>query len=256
MPWRQRLTAPSHTSPLLAPMFCCSLGLSEARVDRIPHNTFAGSEASSSAAARSGSGGGERSTHFTVCCAGCGAAVGRLYTEVPTALALIQNLFCLEADRCTSYELGTAELRASGSTAAQQQQQRQPAAAGAAGAAAAAGGAGVPGVDASLVLNLLQRIEHLEASLCTVSRCRPDPEAAVSTCGCDPLSPLSHLPHPLQLQGMQVLHDTQLRELPGYQGDAAACNPAPDIRRQGLQAAGCEQPGWSAPRCDRREMQL
>lgn len=24
----------------------------------------------------------------------------------------------------------------------------------------------------------------------------------------------------LQLQGMQVLHDTQLRGLPGYQGDA------------------------------------
>lgn len=133
-------------------------------MDRIPHNTFAGSEASSSAAARSGSGGGERSTHFTVCCAGCGAAVGRLYTEVPTALALIQNLFCLEADRCTSYELGSAELRASGSTAAQQQQQRQP---------------------EPLVLNLLQRLEHLEASLCNV-------------------------------QGMQVLHDTQLRGLPGY----------------------------------------
>ena len=33
-------------------------------------------------------------------------------------------------------------------------------------------------------------------------------------------SSLCVLPRPLQLQGMQVLHDTQLRELPGYQGDA------------------------------------
>ncbi|KAI7840257.1 hypothetical protein COHA_006039 [Chlorella ohadii] len=162
----------------------CLRGLSEARVDRIPHNTFAGGAASTSAAARNGS---ERSTHFTVCCAACGAAVGRLYTEVPAALAIVYNLFCLEADRCLSYELGSAELRAPGSSAAAQQQQQQPQ--GAAGTAAAAGGAGAPGVDASLVLDLLQRIENLEASLCT-------------------------------LQGMQVLHDTQLRRLPGYQGDA------------------------------------
>lgn len=154
--------------PELVCSACFPAGLSEARVDRIPHNTITGAAASSSGAARSASASGERSTHFTVCCSSCGAAVGRLYTEVPAALSLIHNLFCLEADRCTSYELGSAELRSPGSGAAPQQQQQ-----GAAGVAAAAavGAAGVPGVDASLVLNLLQRIEHLEASLCTVSCC-------------------------------------------------------------------------------------
>lgn len=206
-----RLAAPifAPVSPASRP---CLPGLSEARVDRIPTHTALGAAASSSGAQRSGSAGGERCTHFAVCCAGCGAAVGRLYTDVPASLAPIRNQFCLEAERCTTYELGSAEMRAPGSSGAAQQQQQG----GAAAAAAAAGAGGAPaGVDAGMALDLLQRIEHLEASLCTVSRLRhglanldsPGGEAArswyaPSTAGCVPgarASPLLTGPTPTPL---------------------------------------------------------
>ena len=156
-------------------------------MDRIPTHTSLGGAASSSGSARSASAGGERCTHYAVCCAGCGAAVGRLYTDVPAALAPIRNQFCLEAERCTTYELGSAELRAPGgsSAAAQQQQQQQrggtPGGAGA--AAAAAAGGGPAGVDAGMLLDLLQRIEHLEASLCTVRCCGVGWEVCSRGCG-------------------------------------------------------------------------
>ncbi|EFN54211.1 hypothetical protein CHLNCDRAFT_135693 [Chlorella variabilis] len=153
------LTAPGPA----AANYVAVKGVCDARVDRIAHTA-------------------EHTTHFSLCCAGCGGAVGRLYTEVPPALAPVCNLFCLEVSSCLSYELGSAEVRAPGGgcapAVAQQQQQQQ------------VGGPQLPGAggDATLVLELLARVEHLEASLCT-------------------------------LQGMQVLHDAQLRTLPGYQVD-------------------------------------
>ena len=134
-------------------------------MDRIAHTTIHGS---GSSGGRSG-----RTTYFLVCCGSCGAAVGRLYSEVPPTLAPIHNLFCLEVTRCMSYELGSAEVRAPGSTSRgqQQQQQQQDAAAGRLGGTGEDGlrQVGAAAMDASLVLNLLQRVEQLEASLCTVS---------------------------------------------------------------------------------------
>jgi hypothetical protein len=132
-------------------------------VDRIAHTTIHGS---GSSGGRSG-----RTTYFLVCCGSCGAAVGRLYSEVQPTLAPIHNLFCLEVSRCMSYELGSAEVRAPGSTSRGQQQQQQDAAAGRLGGTGEDGlrQVGAAAMDASLVLNLLQRVEQLEASLCTVS---------------------------------------------------------------------------------------
>ena len=143
-------------------------------MDRIPHTTPDGS---GTAGGGSGSG---RTTHFSVCCSSCGAVVGRLYSEVPPALEPISHLFCLEVSRCASYELGSAEMRApvptSSGSAQAQQQQEAAAAAGRLGSSGEdgqrqrqAGDAGTAaGVDDSLVLELLQRVEQLEASLCTV----------------------------------------------------------------------------------------
>lgn len=137
-PW---LTGLRRCLPRHRPAGCA--GVCDARVDRIAHTA-------------------EHTTHFSLCCAGCGGAVGRLYTEVPPALAPVCNLFCLEVSSCLSYELGSAEVRAPGGgcapAVAQQQQQQQ------------VGGPQLPGAggDATLVLELLARVEHLEASLCTV----------------------------------------------------------------------------------------
>ena len=136
-------------------------------MDRIAHTTIHGS---GSSGGRSG-----RTTYFLVCCGSCGAAVGRLYSEVQPTLAPIHNLFCLEVSRCMSYELGSAEVRAPGSTSGGQQQlqqqQQQDAAAGRLGSTGEDGQpqVGAAAMDASLVLDLLQRVEQLEASLCTVS---------------------------------------------------------------------------------------
>ncbi|KAL4429572.1 hypothetical protein ABPG77_008621 [Micractinium sp. CCAP 211/92] len=171
--------------------FVCLRGATEVRVDSI---------ATASAGLQS-------TVHFSVCCVPCGAAVGRLYTQLPQALAPALNLLCLEDACCLSYELGAAEVRApagggSSSAAAMQQQQQQQqqqqrqqrdprmlgSSTGLAGGAAAGGAAGT---DSPLVLELLQRVEQLEATLCTT-------------------------------QAMLVMHDEQLRELQGYRGDETA----------------------------------
>lgn len=168
--------------------FVCLRGATEVRVDSIP--TASADQQSS--------------VHFSVCCVPCGAAVGRLYTQLPQALAPALSLLCLEDACCLSYELGAAEVRApagagssSAAVAAQQHQQQQgqprdPRMAG--GSGGLAGGSmagGVAGTDPGLVLELLQRVEQLEATLCTT-------------------------------QAMLVMHDEQLRELQGYRGDGTA----------------------------------
>ncbi|KAL4458417.1 hypothetical protein ABPG75_013282 [Micractinium tetrahymenae] len=175
--------------------FVCLRGATEVRVDSIP-TTSAGLH---------------NSVHFSVCCVPCGAAVGRLYTQLPPALAPALNLLCLEDACCLSYELGTAEVRlaagvgssgmAAAAPASQQQQQQQQqqgqrdprllGSSGAVGLGGAATAGGALGTDPALVLELLQRVEQLEATLCTT-------------------------------QAMLVMHDEQLRELQGYRGDVAA----------------------------------
>lgn len=171
----------------------CIAGMSDARVDRIAHTSVSST--------------GQRATFFSLCCGSCGAVVGRTYTEAPAGASRIQNLFCLEVSRCTSYELGSSEMRAA---AAPQQQQLQL-------HRSEDNGVG-PGVDSPLVLDLLQRLEHLEASLCTVGTSL-DYLAAVASPGFEPAA-ADGSPTPVQLQGIQVLHDAQLRTLPGYQADA------------------------------------
>lgn len=128
-------------------------GATEVHVDRIAHTTHAAGSSMSSAAGRS--------TYYAVCCAACGAAAGRLYTEAPPPLAPILHLFCLEAERCQYYELGSAQTRAAGAAGAtpppRQQQQRQQ---------TGGGGGGDEGGE------LLERVEHLEAALLKVRRNR------------------------------------------------------------------------------------
>lgn len=149
------------THPCLT-TFHASAGATEVRVDSIP----------------TANAGLQRSVHFSVCCVPCGAAVGRLYTQLPQALAPALNLLCLEDACCLSYELGSAEVRApagagGGATAAavQQQQQQGEALLGVSGALAkAAAASGAAGIDPGLVLELLQRVEQLEATLCTVGK--------------------------------------------------------------------------------------
>jgi hypothetical protein len=130
--------------------------MSDARVDRIAHTNVSSC--------------GERATHFSLCCGSCGNLVGRTYTEVPAGVSLIQNLFCLEVNRCISYELGSSEMRAAASDPAadalHQRQQQLPQ--GQQQFPGSENGSQGPGMDSPLMLDLLQRLEHLEASLCTV----------------------------------------------------------------------------------------
>ncbi|KAI3435800.1 hypothetical protein D9Q98_001858 [Chlorella vulgaris] len=156
------LTAPGPD----AAQFVAVRGVSDAQVDQIAHTP------------------GDQTTYVSLCCKGCGASVGRVYTEVPPSLSLVRNLFCLERSKCASYALGSAEMRAVGHDAApeSQQQQSHP--------QPSSMAADLPPEDASPAMwTLLQRIEHLEASLLT-------------------------------LQGIQVQHDEQLRQLSHYPGDA------------------------------------
>jgi hypothetical protein len=173
-------------------------GVSDAQVDQIAHTT------------------GDQTTYVSLCCKGCGASVGRVYTEVPPSLSLVRNLFCLERSKCASYALGSAEMRAVGHDAApeSQQQQSHP--------QPSSMAADLPSVDASPAMwTLLQRIEHLEASLLTVRCSARGLQCCCFAAGCraliqDNISSTRFL----QLQGIQVQHDEQLRELPHYPGDA------------------------------------
>lgn len=200
----------------------------------------------------------QSSVHFSVCCVPCGAAVGRLYTQLPQALAPALSLLCLEDACCLSYELGAAEVRApagagssSAAVAAQQHQQQQgqprdPRMAG--GSGGLAGGSmagGVAGTDPGLVLELLQRVEQLEATLCTVSNggqgaglhgeagrsgtCHRGYSAVACVQPNLVAAAYLHfqigkhlLPPRMQTQAMLVMHDEQLRELQGYRGDGTA----------------------------------
>lgn len=111
-------------------------------------------------------------TFFHVCCSGCGGVVGRMYTQAPPEAQPLVNAFSFDAARCSSYRLGSADVRVSGEGGV------PPA------APAAEGGAGVA--------ELAARVEALETEL-------------------------------LKMQGMILLHDGQLEQLPGYPtADAAA----------------------------------
>ncbi len=92
-----------------------------------------------------------------------------MYTAAPTEAQPLLNAFSFDATKCSSYRLGSADIRVSGE----------------AGGAPAAAAAVAAGADVAAVAELLARVEALETEM-------------------------------LKMQGMILLHDGQLQQLPGY----------------------------------------
>jgi hypothetical protein len=134
-------------------------------------------------------GGAQSGTYFPICCSACGSALGRVYTAAPPSAPALAAAFSFDAARCTSYRVGSADIRvgdapdaaaAGGSEATSQ----------GAGAAAPRGNAAAAAPAAAPGEALAARVEALEAEL-------------------------------LRMQGVILLHDAQLQALPEYQGGGA-----------------------------------
>jgi hypothetical protein len=69
----------------------------EVTVDRIPQQSTTDA--------------GEALAHFALCCVGCGTVCGRMYTAVPPHLAGLKDAFAVDVSRCTSYAVGSGDLR-------------------------------------------------------------------------------------------------------------------------------------------------
>ena len=109
-----------------------------------------------------------------------------MYTEAPAASVPLLNTFAFDVSKCSSYRLGSADIRVSGGD----NPSGLATVGGLEGSAGVQGGAaGGGGDDSSLaaanVGELLSRIENLESEM-------------------------------LKMQGMILLHDGQLQTLPGY----------------------------------------
>jgi hypothetical protein len=100
-----------------------------------------------------------------------------MYTDAPVEAATMLNMFAFDISKCSSYRLGSADIRVSGDD----NTTSGAAPLGGVGAEAA----GDPTAAAAGAGDLLARIESLETEL-------------------------------LKMQGMILLHDGQLQTLPGY----------------------------------------
>ncbi len=104
-----------------------------------------------------------------------------MYTDAPSEASPLLNMFAFDVSKCSSYRLGSADIRVSGGekstsgAAAGRLEGGEPTTTAAAATGVAVGPAG----------ELLARIETLEAEM-------------------------------LKMQGMILLHDGQLQTLPGY----------------------------------------